>query len=228
VIWTASWLEAGEHVAFVVDQTQQKRQEEHIRQLMGELRHRVKNILTVVQAVARQTRANSLPDFLERFGDRIRSMAALQDQLFQNNGSGARLDDLIREQLAPFKDALDSRIYLDGPPLTVTGAAAQLIALAIHELATNAGKYGALANAVGEVRIAWKRTSKDRIVLSWIETGGPEVVAPTQKGFGSIVTENLIRSGLGCKVFVNYDPGGLHWKIDCTAASILVLPEEEF
>lgn len=226
-IWTAAPLDNGEHVAFVVDQTEQKRHEEHIGLLMRELSHRAKNILTLVQSVARQTRAGSVSEFRERFGERIRALAESQNLLVDNDWSGAPLEGLVRGQLSHFHDALDSRISISGPPLVLTASAAQTIGLAMHELATNAGKYGALSNETGHVAIAWELLPDNRLKLSWTETGGPPVREPEHRGFGSTVIEAMVKASLGCNVVIAYDPAGLRWLLEGPLTMLLSAPAGE-
>ena len=140
-------------ITLITDITGRKRQEDQIDLLMREVNHRSKNILTLVQAIARQTAASQPADFLRCFDERVRALAASQDLLVKSEWKGADLEELIRSQLAHFKDFIDRRIMLDGPPLVVTASAAQALGMALHELATNAGKYGALSNVNGYVCI---------------------------------------------------------------------------
>ena len=140
-------------VALVTDVTERKRYEEHIELLLHEVNHRSKNLLALVQAVARQTAASRPNDFIARFGERIRAMAAAQDLLVKNEWRGVNLGELVRSQLAHFEDLIGTRIEIDGPPLLLSASAAQTLGMALHELATNAGKYGSLSNADGHVAI---------------------------------------------------------------------------
>jgi PAS domain S-box-containing protein len=220
-IFAASLLDNGEHVAFVVDQTEQKRHEEQIGLLMGEVNHRAKNILAVVQSVARQTKAASIPDFLDRFNERIRALATLQNLLVANRWKGAPLDTVIREQLAHFGDALDTRITIDGPHTVLSAPAAQTVALAIHELATNAAKYGALSNAAGRVVVAWERRPDDKLLLSWVESKGPQVQAPSHRGFGTLVVESMVRAIPGCSASAEYEATGFQWVLEGPISSLV-------
>ncbi len=123
--------------------------------LTREVDHRAKNILSVVQAIAHQTEASSVQEFIARFDECIRSLKASHDLLVKSKWRNLSLAELVRAQLAHFGPMLDSRIIVRGPDLTITVAAAQAIGMAFHELATNAGKYGALSNDTGHVNIAW-------------------------------------------------------------------------
>jgi PAS domain S-box-containing protein len=214
-LFAASRLDDGEVVAFIVDQREQKQHEEHVVLLMRELNHRAKNTLTLVLAIARQTRAASAPEFLARFSERIQAMAALQDLLVANMWKGAPLESIIREQLAHLRDALDTRIAISGPPVVLTPSAAQTIGLAVHELATNSGKYGALSNDAGRIAISWTHRPDNKVRMSWTESGGPLVKEPETKGFGTTVVSAMVKGSLGCDVDIAYEPAGLKWSLEC-------------
>ncbi len=147
-------------MAALLDITERKHQEERIKLLLGEVNHRAKNMLAVVQSVARQTAAASPQDFLERFSERVQALAASQDLLVEAEWRGVRLTELIRKQLAHFKGLIGSRIELRGPSLLLSASAAQTLGMAIHELATNAGKYGALSVSEGRIAIGWGATAQ--------------------------------------------------------------------
>ena len=186
--------------------------------LLAELNHRSKNVLSLVQAIAAQTHRTSPDGFMSRFSERLVAMSAAQDLLVGgNNWKTVDLGQLARSQLAHFKDLIGTRIRLGGPRLMVTAEAARDIGMAFHELATNAGKYGALSNADGEVHIAWDSELHDdgepRLMISWTESGGPPVEEPAQKGFGSTVTTSMLSNALGGEVSVDYAPTGLRWRL---------------
>jgi two-component sensor histidine kinase len=130
-----------------------KAYENEILFLMRESNHRAKNMLGLVQAIARQTAAGQPDDFIERFNERIRALASSQDLLVRNAWQGVDVDELVRAQLAHFADLVGSRIALDGLKLRLNAASAQAIGLALYELATNAGKYGALSVDAGRVDV---------------------------------------------------------------------------
>src|SRR5258707_8731836 len=154
------------------DVTDQKAHEEQVRLLMSEINHRAKNLLSLVQAIARQTAAREPEDFIERFTDRIQALAANQDLLIRNEWQGVDVEDLVCAQLAHFADLVGSRIAVDGPELCLNAAAAQAIGLVLHELATNAGKYGALSVDTGRVEVSWG-SDDDTFTMSWTECEGP-------------------------------------------------------
>jgi two-component sensor histidine kinase/putative methionine-R-sulfoxide reductase with GAF domain len=199
--------------------------EEHIRMLLREVNHRSKNMLAVVQAIARQTVASSPDDFLARFSERIRSLATAQDLLIKNEWKGVEVGELVRSQLSHLSDLVGERITLDGPALFLTAPASETIGMALHELATNAGKYGALSNGEGGVRIEWRLLQsgqpEDAFSIAWTESGGPAVHAPKRQGFGSTVIGKLAEMKLGAKVDLRFDGAGLSWRLDCAAEAVL-------
>jgi PAS domain S-box-containing protein len=208
-------------IGLVQDISERKQTEERLRLLMREVDHRSKNLLTLVQAVARQTAGNDLKTFRERFEERIRALAAHQDLLLQNEWKGVELKDLIRAQLAHFQDLLGTRIIFGGPSLAITAPASQTLGMALHELATNAGKYGALSSASGRVEIAWTLGWDDKgtkwFVLSWRERDGPPVSKPVHRGFGTRLIDQVARAELDAEVVLDFDPSGLRWQLSCRA-----------
>jgi PAS domain S-box-containing protein len=179
-------------VSMAHDATEQKAHEEQIRLLMREVSHRAKNMLSLVQAIARQTAGREPEDFIGRFTQRIQALAANQDLLVRNKWQGVDTEDLVRAQLAPFADLIASRIAVHGPKLRLNAAAAQAVGLALHELATNAGKYGALSTDAGRVDVGW-RIRGDIFAMSWIERDGPPVRPPERRGFGSTVIDSMAK-----------------------------------
>jgi PAS domain S-box-containing protein len=207
-------------VSIAHDATEQKAHEEQIHLLMREVSHRAKNMLSLVQAIARQTAAREPEDFIRRFTQRIQALAANQDLLVRNEWHGVDVEDLARAQLAPFADLVGSRISLDGPTLHLNAAAAQAIGLALHELATNAGKYGALSTRSGCVRVRW-RLDGDLFAMSWTERNGPPVKRPERHGFGSTVIDTMAKRTVGGEVQLDYAPSGVEWRLICPAANVL-------
>jgi PAS domain S-box-containing protein len=202
------------------DITAHKRAEDQVRLLMREATHRAKNMLSLVLAIARQTASQQPADFLRRFTERVQALAANQDLLVRNEWKGAVVEDLIRTQLAHFVDLVGSRIALHGPKLRLNATAAQAIGLALHELATNAAKYGALSTDGGLVDIFWG-TDGDTLTMSWREHGGPPVSPPEQRGFGNTVTVSMVKMAVGGEVQLDYAPSGLVWRSTCPAANVL-------
>jgi PAS domain S-box-containing protein len=212
-------------LALVMDMSERKRHEDHINLLMREVNHRSKNMLTLVQAIARQTLAAKPEEFIDRFGARIRALSASQNLLVKGEWKGVNLDELIRSQLGHFEDLIGSRIELNGPPTIISANAAQAIGMAVHELSTNAGKYGALSNAHGRVEISWNfkpGNSREGIFLmAWREHGGPAVVTPAAAGFGSTVLCRVTKESLDAEVDLDYAAAGLVWRLQCRAVEVL-------
>ena len=212
-------------VALVTDMTERKEAEEQIKLLLREVNHRAKNMLALVQAVARQTIAATPEDFLKRFGERVQALAASQDLLVKHEWKGVELEELIRFQLSPFEDLIGGRVELNGPPLFIPASAAQALGMAIHELATNASKYGALSEPNGRVDVRWNVTDAENgeqaFVMSWSERGGPSVVEPARRGFGSKVICLLTESSLNGTVELDYAPSGLFWRLTCPARELV-------
>ncbi|MGA7325346.1 MAG: PAS domain S-box protein [Rhodomicrobium sp.] len=208
-----------------LDITERKCHEDQVRLLLREVNHRSKNMLALVQAVARQTLASNPKDFLDRFGKRVQALAASQDLLVKNAWQGADLNELVRSQLAHFDDLIGTRIELQGPFLFVSASTAQTIGMALHELATNAGKYGALVNNDGVVKVEWglerREPEEETFAMSWYEQGGPPVTRPAQSGFGSTVICRLAEMSLNGKVDLDFAVTGLTWQLQCRAKDVL-------
>lgn len=205
---------------------ERKAAEDHQRFLMRELSHRSKNLLAIVQAMASQTArsATSLADFQERFSQRLQGIAASHDVLVSQNWAGAPLADLIRQHLGPFMEAGASRLRLEGPALSLKPEAAQALGLALHELATNSVKYGALSRPDGKVTVAWtfeeKGAAGRRLRLDWQERGGPRVAPPARKGFGHAVINRMVAQSLDGTVKLDFAPEGLSWSLSIPATHL--------
>lgn len=211
-------------VCYFYDLTEMKRSEERIKLLMQEVNHRSKNMLALVQSVARQTAAGNPTDFVARFGERIQALAASQDLLVRNEWKGVALRDLVVSQLAHFRDLVGVRISVRGPAVWITPPSAQTIGMAVHELATNAGKYGALSNDDGQIDISWDvdGSAENRtLTMEWNESGGPPVTPPSRRGFGSTVIGQVARVSLDAEVDLDYRPFGLVWRMRCPAGKVI-------
>jgi two-component sensor histidine kinase len=202
------------------DVTERKGREERERLLVSEINHRAKNMLSVVDAIAHQTATRTPEDFIERFSERIQSLSANQDLLIRNAWQGVEIEALVRAQLAHFADLMGSRIVMGGPEQRLNAASAQAIGLALHELATNAGKYGALSTDAGRVEIGWG-TDGDTFTMRWIERSGPPVSGPKQRGFGTTVMETMVERSVDGAVELDYAASGLTWRLTCPAANAL-------
>jgi PAS domain S-box-containing protein len=204
----------------VQDITERKERQERDHLLVREINHRAKNMLSVVDAIAHQTATKSPEHFIERFSERIQALSANQDLLVRNEWRGVDAEDLVRAQLAPFAELIGSRIALHDAKVRLNAASAQAIGLALHELATNAGKYGALSTDKGRVDIDW-RTEGDTVTMNWTERDGPPVSSPQRRGFGTIVMQQMTERSVGGAVDLDYAPAGLTWRLTCPAANAL-------
>lgn len=189
--------------------------------LVGELNHRVKNVLATVIAIARQTlaREEGNRDGVEAFEARLVSMARAHDLLTRGNWEQAELKDIIEQALSPYSR---ERFEITGPNLQLVARAALSISLALHELATNAAKYGALSTAQGRILIAWSLEGSGpspRLSLRWREVDGPEVREPSRKGFGSRLIEKLLATELNGKATISYRPDGVICEVDAAIES---------
>jgi PAS domain S-box-containing protein len=207
-------------VGTVQDITERKEREDREHLLLREINHRAKNMLSVVHVIAHQTAAKSPEDFIERFSERIQALSANQDLLVSNEWKGVEIKDLVCTQLAHFADLIGPRIAVHGPKLRLNPASAQAIGLALHELATNAGKYGALSTDTGRVDVRWE-TDGNLLAMSWTECDGPPVCEPKQCGFGSIVIEAMAEYSVDGAVDLHYAPFGVTWRLTCPAANAL-------
>lgn len=208
-----------------VDVTERKENEQHLRMLMRELTHRSKNLLAVIQAMARQTarHAASIDDFVEIFSARLQALSRSHDLLVQESWHGASLSDMVRSQLGHHIDRENSQVSVEGPNIFLKPEAAQNIGLALHELSTNAAKYGALSVPAGHVTIEWRELPEDDpggIQLTWTESNGPRVNMPASRGFGSLVIERNLARALDGEVKLDFDASGLTCHVTIPAQHI--------
>ena len=213
-------LGPGRLVGLVQDITEQKQREQQIQLLIGEVNHRSKNLLGVVMSVARQTGGPNDRDFVKRFGDRVQGLAASHDLLVHNQWQSVDLASLVRAQLSHFESLIGTRITIRGEAVRLSPAAAQTIGMALHELATNASKYGALTDDKGQVEICWEVSRSAgppdrRFTFRWKESEGPPVVAPTRYGFGSTVTGKIVKASLAGEVTAEFARSGFVWHLNC-------------
>ncbi|MCW1429753.1 CHASE domain-containing protein [Novosphingobium sp. JCM 18896] len=182
--------------------------------LTRELNHRVKNTLANVLSIVALTRRRSvdLDDFAESLTGRIRALSATHDLLSQSDWTDAPVAEIVRSELAPYMGEKDGHIDMAGPAINLAPNDAMSLGLAIHELATNAAKYGALSTTQGRVYIEWRLIAPDVAELHWREAGGPPVVAPRKRGFGRDLLEKIVAHELGSKVDLRFDPEG----VECT------------
>jgi PAS domain S-box-containing protein len=203
-------------VGVATDISEKREAEERERLLARELDHRAKNLLSVVQSVVALTKADTVPLFKEAVEGRIQSLGRAHSMLAASRWEGADLERVLIEELAPYGGDEQSRVRISGEPLLLKPAAAQSLALVIHELATNAVKYGSLSVPGGELNIRWEVVrSADRnalLILSWEESGGPPVMKrshDSRGGFGSRLIRNSIERQLGGSLRLNWAKTGL-------------------
>jgi PAS domain S-box-containing protein len=175
------------------DITEQKRREEQINLLAREADHRTKNLLALAQATVHLTNGETATELKSAIEGRLRALANAHTLLAQSRWAGADLRNLALEELSPYcaEDDDGSRARIEGPSLMLEQQPAQAIALALHELTTNAVKYGALSIPSGRIAVSWRLQSGNRLFVRWVETGGPQVTAPTRKGFGTRVMTRI-------------------------------------
>ncbi|GGL81801.1 sensor histidine kinase [Wenxinia marina] len=214
--------ELGRVAILFHDISERKRHEAHVGVLMQEVNHRSKNLLALVNVIARRTASQGLEDFVDRFSERLNALATNQDILVRSEWKQIPLRDLVRSQMAHFGDMIDDRIEMTGPDIALKPEAAEKLGMAIHELATNAAKYGALSTEAGRVLIDWTVGGARRtdFVMTWREMSGPPVTPPTRSGFGSLVSGQLLATSLDGKAEADYSPDGLRWTFDCALSSI--------
>ncbi|WP_100162668.1 MASE1 domain-containing protein [Pseudooceanicola lipolyticus] len=205
-------------IKIIQDITERRHSEELRQNLAREINHRSKNLLTIIQVIARQTASRSPQDFVQTFGDRLRALAANQDLLVKSEWQRISLHDLVHSQVEQFY-ATGNRIVVTGAPMMLPPAAAQAVGMALHELATNAAKYGSLSTETGQVHIAWE-VVQDRFVMTWRETGGPEVTAPSALGFGTTLLDSMTASSLSGEVSIDYARDGLVWQLQCPLSAL--------
>ncbi len=191
------------------DITVRKRNEEQIALLAREAEHRAKNVLATVQATVQLTQADTPEGVKQAIAGRIQALANVHRLFTQSRWLGADLRSVVSDELAPYCREGEARARIDGPSLLLEPNSAQTIAVTLHELATNAAKYGALSVPAGRIQVEWSRAADGRIVLRWVETGGPLVKPLTRRGFGMRVMESMIREQLQGDVRFDWRAEGL-------------------
>tara|TARA_R110000787_G_scaffold89771_3_gene189918 strand:- start:9818 stop:10843 length:1026 start_codon:yes stop_codon:yes gene_type:complete len=222
IVWTCTHRpirDANGDVAYVlqnaVDITEKHENEQENRVLMRELDHRVKNSLATMQAITRMSlvETKSMRDARDDLLARMHAMSEVQNLLVRKSWKGSNVKAVLSNALVPFGYEPDkpSRILLDGPGVSVTAKQAQTLSMALHELATNAAKYGALSNDTGNVHVGWTYEAADsgRFSLTWRESGGPAVAAPTRKGFGTTMLTRILAQEINGDISLDYSPDGL-------------------
>jgi PAS domain S-box-containing protein len=194
------------------DITERKQSEALIDNLAREAEHRTKNILATVQAAVHLSHADTPDELKKLIEGRINALAKVHALFAQSRWTGAELRTLVAQELSPYGDR-DVRVRIDGPDVMLEPDKAQAIAISLHELATNAAKYGSLSTPGGQVEIAWSHAADGRLSLRWTESGGPSVTPPKHYGFGTRVVKNIIRDQLRGEVRFDWRDQGLACEI---------------
>ena len=205
-----------------------KRRQEHSAFLMRELAHRSKNQLAVVLGMVQQTarQAATVEQFVKEFAQRLQGLAESQDLMVRQNWQGAWLSDLVSAHLNLF--GVGHRAQVQGPALFLDADAVQNIGFALHELATNALKHGALTSPEGRVSVSWRRLdAEDRIRLEWVEREGPPVQSPKHRGFGFLVITELAAQALQAAAKIDFSTDGVRWQLDFPTSHVLATSKHE-
>jgi two-component sensor histidine kinase len=196
------------------DITAQTRDQERIATLAREAEHRSKNLLASVQATVMLSHADTSEGLKQAIEGRIQALANVHSLFVESRWAGAELSTIARQELAPYTTPAATRVHISGPQVVLEPNAAQAITVTLHELATNAAKYGALSAAEGRIDLTWQREPDGRLIVRWQETGGPPVQTPSRRGFGGRVIEQMVsqlrgsvqfdwrREGLVCEITI--------------------------
>ncbi len=199
-------------IGVVMDITARKEAEDRAELLAREIDHRANNLLAVVQGIVGLSRAGDVEGLREAISSRVQALARVNRSSARSGWAGEPLERLVAEQLEPYEVGGGSRCELRGSDVQLTPDEAQAVALAIHELATNAAKYGALSAADGRVSVAW-RMRAGRLAITWTESGGPSVRAPSRSGFGTTLIERSLAALPGGDVRLDWRKSGLRCTI---------------
>ena len=221
-------------VSSALEEASRRRQqaEVEVRFLMRELAHRSKNQMTVIAAMAKQTARGTtdVPTYVQALERRIMGLARSTDLLLAHGRAGVGLSDLVDQQLAPFRPA-DGRILVSGPTIRINPQGAQILGMALHELATNATRYGAIADPGGQIRLDW-RIADERLVLDWRETLSQPLPPPGRAGFGTTVLLSMVGGALGATVIHHDHADGVEWTLSIPLSALdpgfaAVRPDED-
>lgn len=195
------------------DVSDRKRKEDHIALLSHEVNHRSRNMLSLVQAIVRLAQGDTVDGLKKAIAGRIHTLSAVDNLLAESRWTGADIHKLIGDELSPYRELGDSSIVIEGPSLLLKPRSAQSIAIAIHELTTNAAKYGALSKSTGGIRVEWSLATEGALVIVWTEHGGPPVAPPARQGFGTKVIAQIIRGEMNGSAGFDWRPEGLECRI---------------
>ncbi len=217
---------AGQVVGLVgvsIDITERKRDEERLRLMVNELNHRVKNTLATVQSITSQTLRGGDPAVQRTLEGRLQALAAVHDVLTRESWKEAYLREVIESALAPYGVQDSARFQIAGQPIRVQPRVAVATSLALHELATNAIKYGALSTQNGRVAVTWKIVddAEPRLHMTWVERGGPAVVTPIVRSFGTRLIERGLAQDLGGTARLDFNEEGITCTIDAKLSEVI-------
>jgi PAS domain S-box-containing protein len=213
------------------DITRSREADERQALLLHELNHRVKNTLATVQSIASMTRRSTEPGepAWDAFLGRLQGLAKTHDLLTETNWSGALLEDVLENELEPYQDPLRQRIRLRGPRVNLQPSAVLALGLAVHELATNAAKYGSLSVAEGRINVMWAVTTRHgpgSLLVEWTESGGPRVSPPARRGFGTKLIRRGLAQQLGGEIKLDFAPAGVRCVITFPLQTVAIDIEE--
>jgi PAS domain S-box-containing protein len=195
------------------DITQRKHSEQQIAILAREAEHRAKNVLATVQATVHLTQSDTPDGLKQAIEGRIQALANVHRLFVESRWKGAEIQSLVKDELAAYAEDKETRVQIEGPKILLEPNTAQAIAVTLHELATNAAKYGALSTPAGRVRVEWSHAPDGRLVLRWTEAGGPPVMPPTRQGFGTRVMGGMVRGQLKGEMRFDWRAEGLACEI---------------
>jgi PAS domain S-box-containing protein len=207
-----------------IDITELKEAEARRTMLVREVDHRARNALAIVQSIVRMTKSKSIDSYVSTVEGRIAALSTAHALLAESRWEGASLNRLVDEELAPYRGGELERIAVAGPAVFLKPETAQIIALVLHELATNAVKYGALSDPAGKVSLSWQ-CQQNELRLQWAEAGGPLVRPPTTKGYGTKVITASIKQQLNGAAIFDWQPAGLMFTMSIAIDSAAVVPK---
>jgi PAS domain S-box-containing protein len=210
-------------IGVLLDITERKESEERLKLLAREVDHRANNLMTVVQGTVALSSAPDVEALKAVIVGRVNALARAHQLLSEARWEGADLRRLVEEELLAFSLGEASRVSIDGPDIALNPAAAQSIAMALHELATNAAKYGALSAPEGRVQVSWVRPDDERLLIRWVESGGPTVSKPSRRGLGTTMLQRALAGGLGGETRLDWRPEGLVCELELPTVEIRAL-----
>jgi two-component sensor histidine kinase len=203
----------GGAVVVVEDIDQLKRAEEQVMLIAHELEHRTKNILAKVTAIIRLTRADTISDYVQAIQSRVDALARTHTLLSNKRWQGAEVKGLIDDEIGACATGREERIHVSGPRFLLSATGAESFGMVMHELTTNAVKYGALSRPEGRLTVEWSQPEKEELVVDWVESGIPLDPAPTHTGFGTRLINLIVERQLAGKVDFDWQNDGLHCRI---------------